>query len=72
MSVNSYGIIKQHSPVHFSLLFCSFQVMADPRMRVEQRIREAGLQNSEYARQVMQQIQPPRPARRDMESTLFK
>lgn len=46
--------------------------MADPRVRVEQRIREAGLQNSEYARRVMQQIQPPRPARRDMESTLFK
>ena len=46
--------------------------MADPRVRVEQRLREAGLQTTDYARQVMTQLRHVHPSRRDTESTLFK
>lgn len=48
------------------------QITADPRLRVEQRLREAGLLDTQYARQVITQIQPPQPPRRDMQSTVFK
>jgi len=46
--------------------------MADPRVRAEQRLREAGLQKTDYARQVVTQLQPAHPPRRDAESTVFK
>jgi len=46
--------------------------MADPRVRAEQRLREAGLQTTDYARQVMTQLQPVHQPRRDAESSLFK
>uniref|UniRef100_UPI00398F1162 coiled-coil domain-containing protein 148-like isoform X3 n=1 Tax=Pristiophorus japonicus TaxID=55135 RepID=UPI00398F1162 len=48
------------------------QVVADPRVRIEQALREAGLHNTFYAREVLSKIPPARPPRRDMESTLFK
>jgi len=46
--------------------------MSDPRVRVEQRLREAGLQNTDYARHVMTQLHPANPPRRDAESNVFK
>ncbi|XP_007888092.1 coiled-coil domain-containing protein 148 isoform X1 [Callorhinchus milii] len=48
------------------------QFIADPRIRIELALREAGLHNTFYAREVLSKIPPPRPPRRDLESTLFK
>jgi len=46
--------------------------MADPRVRVEQRLREAGLQTTDYARHVMTQLHPVHAPRRDADSSIFK
>ena len=46
--------------------------MADPRVRAEQRLREAGLQTTDYAREVMTQLRPVHPPRRDAQSTVLK
>ncbi|XP_051871334.1 coiled-coil domain-containing protein 148-like isoform X2 [Pristis pectinata] len=48
------------------------QIVADPRIRIEHALREAGLHNTFYAREVLSKIPPARPPRRDMESTIFK
>ncbi|ESO82475.1 hypothetical protein LOTGIDRAFT_169949 [Lottia gigantea] len=52
--------------------FTSNQVTSDPRIRLEQKLREAGVVNSVYARQAMAQMKPLHPPRRDMLSTAFK
>ncbi|XP_056007990.1 coiled-coil domain-containing protein 148-like isoform X2 [Ostrea edulis] len=52
--------------------FNSKQITTDPRMRLEAKLREAGLHTSPYARQVLAAAPPPQPPRRDMESTVFK
>lgn len=41
-------------------------------MKLEARLRDAGLHNTDYARQIMSKVPPPQPPRRDMESTVFK
>lgn len=46
-----------------------FQIESDPRLRVEQALRQAGLQYSLYTKQVLSTIKPPRPPRRDTESS---
>ena len=59
----------------FSMLdFSCFiqQVTTDPRVRLEQKLRDAGLHQTDYARHVMKQVAPPQPPRKDMESTVFK
>jgi len=48
------------------------QVTSDNRVRLEQKLREAGLHTSNYARQLISQVAPPQPPRRDMESNVFK
>ncbi|XP_033762065.1 coiled-coil domain-containing protein 148-like [Pecten maximus] len=52
--------------------FTSNQVTSDPRMKLEARLREAGLHNSDYARHILSNVKPLNPPRRDMESTVFK
>ncbi|XP_054724510.1 coiled-coil domain-containing protein 148-like isoform X2 [Uloborus diversus] len=47
------------------------EVLRDPRVRLEQQLREAGLLNSEYARHVLSQLHPPREPRKDTVSSLF-
>ncbi|KAG8178085.1 hypothetical protein JTE90_017437 [Oedothorax gibbosus] len=47
------------------------EVNRDPRVRLEQQLREAGLLNSEYARHVLSQMHPPREPRKDTISSLF-
>ncbi|KAF8793098.1 Coiled-coil domain-containing protein 148 [Argiope bruennichi] len=47
------------------------EVHRDPRVRLEQQLREAGLLNSEYARYVLSQMHPPREPRKDTRSSLF-
>ncbi|XP_067299392.1 coiled-coil domain-containing protein 148-like [Pseudorasbora parva] len=48
------------------------QIVSDPRVRIEQALRNAGLHNTPYGRQTLSEIQPPKPPRRDMESTAFR
>ncbi|XP_060080492.1 coiled-coil domain-containing protein 148-like [Ylistrum balloti] len=52
--------------------FTSNQVTSDPRIKLENRLRDAGLHNSDYARHIMSNVKPLNPPRRDMESTVFK
>ncbi|NXC99588.1 CC148 protein, partial [Certhia familiaris] len=47
------------------------QVISDPRLRVELALREAGLHQTLYAREVLSKLPPPKLPRRDMESTAF-
>ncbi|XP_061696735.1 coiled-coil domain-containing protein 148-like isoform X2 [Syngnathoides biaculeatus] len=46
------------------------QIVADPRLRVEQALRDAGLHHTQYAQEVLAQIKPPKPPRRDTKSEL--
>ncbi|XP_050974964.1 coiled-coil domain-containing protein 148 isoform X3 [Labeo rohita] len=48
------------------------QILSDPRVRIEQALRTAGLHNTPYARQILSEIQPLKPPRRDMESAAFR
>lgn len=52
--------------------FTSTQVTADPRVRLEQKLRDAGLHTTDYARHVMKLVAPPQAPRKDMESKVFK
>lgn len=57
--------------VFFFVRFTSvFQIVSDPRVRAERALREAGLQHSQYARDVLSVIKPPKPQRRDTATTL--
>ncbi|XP_078085316.1 coiled-coil domain-containing protein 148-like [Mustelus asterias] len=59
-------------PLFYLSTYTDKEVVADPRVRIEQALREAGLHDTFYAREVLSKIPPTRPPRRDMESTLFK
>ncbi|XP_073701141.1 coiled-coil domain-containing protein 148-like [Garra rufa] len=48
------------------------QIVSDPRVRIEQALRTAGLHDTSYARQILSKIQPLKPPRRDMESATFR
>ncbi|XP_069841203.1 coiled-coil domain-containing protein 148 isoform X2 [Dendropsophus ebraccatus] len=48
------------------------QIICDPRVRVEMALREAGLHTTSYAKEILTKILPPKPPRKDMESTVFK
>ncbi|XP_069081242.1 coiled-coil domain-containing protein 148 isoform X1 [Pleurodeles waltl] len=48
------------------------QIISDPRIRIEMALREAGLHNTGYAKEILPKIAPPKLPRRDMESTVFK
>lgn len=52
--------------------FTTKQIMADPRVRFEQQVREAGLLTTEYARQALAHLPPLQPPRRDTQSTVFR
>ncbi|XP_069589077.1 coiled-coil domain-containing protein 148 isoform X1 [Ranitomeya imitator] len=48
------------------------QIICDPRVRIEMALREAGLHNTNYAKEILPKILPPKPPRKDMESTVFR
>ncbi|KAM5152196.1 coiled-coil domain-containing protein 148 [Mantella aurantiaca] len=48
------------------------QIVSDPRVRIEMALREAGLHKTSYAKEILPKILPPKPPRKDMESTVFK
>lgn len=52
--------------------FADDKVTNDRRFRLEKAIQAAGLGGSEYARTILNNVQPNKPARKDMSSTLFK
>ncbi|XP_062906203.1 coiled-coil domain-containing protein 148-like [Mobula hypostoma] len=72
-----FGFIAQEEvlpqkPLYHLSTYTDKQIVSDPRIRIEHALREAGLHNTVYAREVLSSIPPARPPRRDMESTIFK
>ncbi|XP_038576334.1 coiled-coil domain-containing protein 148-like [Micropterus salmoides] len=57
-------------PLYSINTYTDTQIVSDPRVRVEQALREAGLHHSQYAQEVLSVIKPPKPPRRDTKSTL--
>ncbi|XP_056279925.1 coiled-coil domain-containing protein 148-like isoform X2 [Pseudoliparis swirei] len=57
-------------PLYSINTYTDTQIVSDPRVRVEQALRDAGLQHSQYAKEVLSVISPPKPPRRDTKSTL--
>ncbi|KAM4557787.1 coiled-coil domain-containing protein 148-like [Odontesthes bonariensis] len=57
-------------PLYSINTYTDTQIVSDPRVRVEQRLREAGLHQSQYAKELMSVIKPPKPPRRDTKSIL--
>ncbi|XP_072903460.1 coiled-coil domain-containing protein 148-like [Hemitrygon akajei] len=72
-----FGFVAQEEalpqkPLYHLCTYTDKQIVSDPRIRIEHALREAGLHNTFYAREVLSSIPPARPPRRDMESTIFK
>ena len=52
--------------------FPSDTITADPRIRFEIALREAGLHNTEYAKQAMQRISPIKQCKPELKSDIFQ
>ncbi|XP_062312161.1 coiled-coil domain-containing protein 148-like [Osmerus eperlanus] len=61
-----------HKPLYDLHTYTDTQIVSDPRVRIEQALRQAGLHNTPYAQQVFSGLKPLRPPRRDTESTGFR
>ncbi|XP_077436684.1 coiled-coil domain-containing protein 148-like [Vanacampus margaritifer] len=59
-----------HRPLFGIHTYTDAQIVADPRLRVEQALRNAGLHHTQYAQEVLANIKPPKPPRRDTKSEL--
>ncbi|XP_047456280.1 coiled-coil domain-containing protein 148-like isoform X2 [Mugil cephalus] len=59
-----------HRPLYSINTYTDTQIVSDPRVQVEQALREAGLHQSRYAKDVLSVIKPPKPPRRDTTSVL--
>ncbi|XP_070832768.1 coiled-coil domain-containing protein 148-like [Chaetodon trifascialis] len=57
-------------PLYSINTYTDTQIVSDPRVRVEQALREAGLHHSQYAKEVLSVIKPLKPPRRDTASIL--
>lgn len=57
-------------PLYSINSYTDTQIVSDPRVRVEQALREAGLHHSQYAKEVLSVIKPLKPPRRDTTSIL--
>ncbi|KAM3861956.1 coiled-coil domain-containing protein 148-like [Diretmus argenteus] len=57
-------------PLYSINTYTDTQIVSDPRVRIEQALREVGLHQTQYAKEVLSGIKPPRPPRRDTESML--
>ncbi|XP_070694645.1 coiled-coil domain-containing protein 148-like [Pempheris klunzingeri] len=57
-------------PLYSINTYTDTQIVSDPRVRVEQALREAGLHHSQYAKEVLSVVKPPKPPRRDTKSIL--
>ncbi|XP_041720506.2 coiled-coil domain-containing protein 148 isoform X1 [Coregonus clupeaformis] len=63
---------RLHRPLYHLNTYTDSQIVSDPRVRIEQALRAAGLHNTLYAKEVLSVVQPPRPPRRDTDSIGFK
>ncbi|KAG7253990.1 hypothetical protein CRUP_030430 [Coryphaenoides rupestris] len=59
-------------PLYNIHTYTDHQIVSDPRVRVEQALRRAGLHQSAYARQVLSDVRPLRPPRRDTVSDVLQ
>ncbi|KAI4886557.1 hypothetical protein NFI96_027110 [Prochilodus magdalenae] len=59
-------------PLYHLHTYTDTQIVADLRVRIEQALRTAGLHQTPYARTLLSEIRPPKPPRRDTESTVLK
>ncbi|KAL6484410.1 hypothetical protein MHYP_G00064550 [Metynnis hypsauchen] len=59
-------------PLYHLHTYTDTQIVADPRVRIEQALRTAGLHDTPYARALLSEIRPPKPPRRDTESTVLR
>ncbi|XP_028249786.1 coiled-coil domain-containing protein 148-like [Parambassis ranga] len=57
-------------PLYSINTYTDKQIVSDPRVRVELALREAGLHQSNYAKEVLSVIKPPKEPRRDTRSIL--
>uniref|UniRef100_A0A8C7Y8E3 Coiled-coil domain containing 148 n=1 Tax=Oryzias sinensis TaxID=183150 RepID=A0A8C7Y8E3_9TELE len=62
---------EYQKPLYSLNTYTDTQIVSDPRVRVEQALREAGLHQSHYATKVLSEIKPLKPPRRDTKS-MFK
>ncbi|XP_019635187.1 PREDICTED: coiled-coil domain-containing protein 148-like [Branchiostoma belcheri] len=72
MGIGTEEDINIQRPLFHLHGFTDQQVASDNRVRVEQALREAGLHTSEYARHILKDIAPPRPPRKDQESSVHR
>ncbi|XP_078572645.1 coiled-coil domain-containing protein 148-like isoform X2 [Branchiostoma floridae x Branchiostoma japonicum] len=72
MGIGAEEDINIQKPLFHLHGFTDQQVASDNRVRVEQALREAGLHTSEYARHILKDIAPPRPPRKDQESSVHR
>ena len=56
----------------YLLGFTEKQLLADPRLRLEQELRSKGLMHNDYARDAVKHMLPPQKPRKDLESNLFQ
>ncbi|CAL8267662.1 unnamed protein product [Lota lota] len=63
---------EHQKPLYNINTYTDSQIVSDPRVRVEQALREAGLHQTQYARQILADILPPRAPRRDTVSAILK
>uniref|UniRef100_A0A3P8TMC7 Coiled-coil domain containing 148 n=1 Tax=Amphiprion percula TaxID=161767 RepID=A0A3P8TMC7_AMPPE len=57
-------------PLYSINTYTDTQIVSDPRVRVEQALREVGLHHSQYAKEVLSVIKPTKPPRPDTKSIL--
>uniref|UniRef100_UPI0037E8B954 coiled-coil domain-containing protein 148-like n=1 Tax=Semicossyphus pulcher TaxID=241346 RepID=UPI0037E8B954 len=62
--------LELQTPLYSINTYTDTQIVSDPRVRVEQALREAGLQHSLYAKEVLSVIKPPKPPRPDTKSII--
>jgi hypothetical protein len=56
---------EEQKPLFNNFGFNDKQINSDARLRIEKRLRQAGLMNSEYARALINTVKPPTQPRRD-------
>lgn len=64
--------LELQKPLFSINTFSTHQITADPRHKVEEALRNAGLHKTDYARDVLASVKPLHPTRPDQKSSLFK